>query len=228
MVLLNSKKILIVAPHADDETLGAGGLLIRAKKMGIKIYWLLITSPNKNIFSREYINKHEIQIKKVKKFYGFSGLHKLHYPSADLEQISKAEIINSIQEGIKKYEPDTIILPHIADAHSDHYITHVCCMAACKIFKLNSMGLKKIYSMEVLSETDIFTSKKDYQFQPNTWVDISNSLNDKIRAFKFYKTEIQKDGPRSPERIKNQAKYNGVPLGWKAAERFCLLNSIED
>lgn len=228
MVLLKAKKILIVAPHADDETLGAGGLLIRAKKMGIKIYWLLVTAPNKKFFSPEYIKKHEEQIQKVKKFYGFTGLHKLHYPSAELEQVPKADIINSIQAGIKKYRPDTIIIPHIADAHSDHYITHVSCMAACKIFKLNSMGLKKIYSMEILSETDIFTSKKDYQFQPNTWVNISNFLNDKITAFKFYKTEIQKDGPRSPERIKIQAKCNGVPLGWKAAERFCLLNSIED
>ena len=36
MVLLKAKKILIVAPHADDETLGAGGLLIRAKKWVLK------------------------------------------------------------------------------------------------------------------------------------------------------------------------------------------------
>ena len=82
--------------------------------------------------------------------------------------------------------------------------------------------------MEILSETDIFTSKKDYQFQPNTWINISKYIDKKIEAFKLYKTEIQKNGLRNSKIIQNQASLNGASLGWKAAERFCLLNKIEN
>ena len=36
-------KTLVVSPHLDDETLGAGGSLLKLKKMGNQIYWLNIT-----------------------------------------------------------------------------------------------------------------------------------------------------------------------------------------
>ena len=40
-------KILVVAPHADDETLGCGGTLLKHKKNGDEINWLLMTKLKK-------------------------------------------------------------------------------------------------------------------------------------------------------------------------------------
>ena len=37
------KKILVVAPHADDETLGCGGTLLKHCNQGDEIYWLIVT-----------------------------------------------------------------------------------------------------------------------------------------------------------------------------------------
>ena len=37
------KKILFIAPHADDETLGCGGIIHKFKSENCKIYWLLAT-----------------------------------------------------------------------------------------------------------------------------------------------------------------------------------------
>ena len=36
--------IVVIAPHHDDETLGVGGTLLKEKKLGSKIHWLIITS----------------------------------------------------------------------------------------------------------------------------------------------------------------------------------------
>jgi len=36
-------KILVVSPHPDDETLGAGGTIFRFKREGHQVYWLNIT-----------------------------------------------------------------------------------------------------------------------------------------------------------------------------------------
>lgn len=39
-------KIMVISPHPDDETLGAGGSLLKLKHLGNKIYWLNITDAN--------------------------------------------------------------------------------------------------------------------------------------------------------------------------------------
>ena len=48
-------KTLIIAPHADDETLGLGGTLLkRSSKKGNKLYWLLITEPQSPDYSQKF------------------------------------------------------------------------------------------------------------------------------------------------------------------------------
>ena len=37
------KRHLVIAPHPDDETLGCGGTLLRARAEGDEIYWLIVT-----------------------------------------------------------------------------------------------------------------------------------------------------------------------------------------
>ena len=54
------KKVIVIAPHPDDETLGCGGTLLKHKFKGDKIYWLIVTSMNKNdIWSSSTIKKRE-------------------------------------------------------------------------------------------------------------------------------------------------------------------------
>lgn len=36
-------RILVISPHADDETLGAGGTLLKYKNQGHNIFWLNVT-----------------------------------------------------------------------------------------------------------------------------------------------------------------------------------------
>ena len=36
--------VLVISPHPDDETLGAGGALLKFKDMGNKIFWLNVTN----------------------------------------------------------------------------------------------------------------------------------------------------------------------------------------
>ena len=65
-----TNKILVVAPHADDETLGCGGSLLKHKKNGNKIYWLLVTKLKKIIkiitLSKKKLKKLQICITLMK------------------------------------------------------------------------------------------------------------------------------------------------------------------
>ena len=40
---LSEQRLLVIAPHADDETIGAGGLMARAKDVGAEVFVQVLT-----------------------------------------------------------------------------------------------------------------------------------------------------------------------------------------
>ena len=67
-------RILVVAVHPDDETLGCGGTLLKHKANDDKIHWLICTTLNKN---HNYYQNREKEINKVSKFFNFDSIHNL-------------------------------------------------------------------------------------------------------------------------------------------------------
>ncbi len=86
-------KTLVIAPHADDEILGAGGTLFkRNSKKTNSIYWLLITMPSEPEYEKKFILKREKQIKKIIKFVKFKGFYNLELKPTELDKIPKKKI----------------------------------------------------------------------------------------------------------------------------------------
>nr|AIA87462.1 PIG-L [uncultured Clostridium sp.] len=67
-------KILVIAVHPDDETLGCGGTLLKHKANGDEIHWLICTTIDK---SHSYYEKREEEIEKVSKLYNFDSMNNL-------------------------------------------------------------------------------------------------------------------------------------------------------
>ena len=60
--------VLIVSPHMDDETIGAGGTILKYIDSGEKVYWLNISNTKEEYgFSKKICKKREEQYTKVKK-----------------------------------------------------------------------------------------------------------------------------------------------------------------
>ncbi|MBK7735522.1 MAG: PIG-L family deacetylase [Chitinophagaceae bacterium] len=61
----NWKKILVVAVHPDDETLGCGATLLRLGQMNKELHWLILTtSAGSKIFGKEYGEKEDRKLSK--------------------------------------------------------------------------------------------------------------------------------------------------------------------
>ena len=66
------KKILVFAPHPDDETIGCGGTLLKHKENGDEISCVLATDLRKfKNLSKELVSEKEKEIEKVKNIYKF-------------------------------------------------------------------------------------------------------------------------------------------------------------
>ena len=95
------KKVLCVAPHPDDETLGCGGTLLKHKNDGDQIHWLIVTNISpKAGFAKSKVVARQKEVAQVAKAYGFAGVHKLDLPTAQLDQVAKKTLIEKIAKVI--------------------------------------------------------------------------------------------------------------------------------
>ena len=212
-------RVLVVAVHPDDETLGCGGTLLKHKDNNDKIHWLICTNIDK---SHNYYQNREKEISKVSKLFNFDSVHNLQFETAKMDKYNISEIIEKISKVINKVKPDIIYLPFKEDVHTDHKKVFEASYSCTKSFRYPF--IKKIYMMETLSETEFAPSIKKDSFIPNTFVDIKKYMDKKIQIMKVYKSEIGKHPfPRSIRSIKALASFRGSTSGCKFAESFMLL-----
>ncbi len=216
--------VLVVSPHPDDETLGAGGTILRLKEEGNKIFWLNITGMTKGgIFSEEMQERRKEQLKNIEDFYKFEGTYNLNLPTAQLDSYNTSDAIDKIREVFTKVQPEMLILPDYNDAHSDHKKVFEWCYSCSKVFRFPY--IKKIMTMEIVSETDF--GKPENPFIPNFYVDITEYLEEKINALNIYDTELgEPPFPRSIEHVKALATVRGAAAGVKYAEAFRMIKYI--
>lgn len=215
-------KILVISPHPDDETLGAGGTILRAKSEGNKVYWLNITTVEQSADEIQMMKRNE-RIKKIIEFYEFDGMKDLCLPTTKLDMISDSEGIGKISEYIKSIEPQVILAPDYNDAHSDHRIVFHWMNACTKSFRYPFV--KTVLTMEILSETNFGLPVTP--FVSNVLIDISEHIEQKIEALKIYESEIgEHPFPRSIENVKALAYLRGSEAGVKCAEGFRVVKMI--
>ena len=74
-------RILVIAPHPDDETLGCGGSLLKHKSNGDSLSWLVATRGHEPQWSAEILEQKEREISAVAAAYGFDNTFRLNFPS---------------------------------------------------------------------------------------------------------------------------------------------------
>ena len=215
-------KIIVIAPHPDDEVLGSGGTLLRRKAEGATIAWLIVTTITADTgWSEEKIRQRADEIKRVTSLFGFDSVFELNFPTTQLDRASMGDLVPGISNVFKKFEPEEVFVPHSADVHTDHRLVYDAAASCTKWFRHPSV--KRVLAYETLSETD-FGLGTSQGFRPNVFVNIEPYLADKLRAMDIYASELGAfPFPRSHEAIRALATLRGAASGFKAAEAFELL-----
>ncbi len=224
--LLKNKKILIVSAHPDDEVLGCGGTIFKLKKKN-KIKVIFLT----NGVSARSKNKNNILRRKKEclNLFNYLKIEKpsfLNFPDNKLDQIPLLKVIKKIEKESKRFKPDIVFTHYENCLNIDHQIAYKATITAFRP-KINN-SVKSIFSYEILSSTDWAVSQKKI-FQPNYYINISNFIDKKIRAIKFYKSELRPyPHSRSVKAIKALAQVRGTSSGFKFAEGFVLVRDLNE
>lgn len=219
-------KVLVIAVHPDDETLGCGGTLLKHKVNGDEIHWVIATDIKESEgFKKEVIIKREQEIDEVKSLYDFNSLHNLELSTMRVDEYNMSDLISRISKIINEVKPNIIYLPFKSDVHSDHRKIFEAAYSCTKSFRYPF--IKKIYMMETLSETEFAPSTKEDTFIPNVFVDISEFMEKKIEIMKVFESEIAEHPfPRSERNLRALGTVRGATAGCEYAESFVLLKEI--
>lgn len=224
------EKILVVVAHPDDEVLGCGGTIVKMANMGLEIRLLVIAD---GVSSRSGLDGTKNNLEKRKKAcrlaaeaLGICEVKFIDLPDNSLDQVPLLRVINEIEGFCNIYKPQMVITHHGGDLNIDHRIVFQACLTAFR--PMPNGSVKKLISFEIPSSTEWQSPVNTNYFMPNWFVDISETIEQKMLAFNFYQEEKRAfPHPRSEESLRALAAYRGSIIGCHAAEAFVLIRNIE-
>ena len=218
-------RVLVIAPHRDDEMLGVGGTLLKHKNDGDHITVCVVTAREGEVLSPKAAALHSGMLE-AHKFCRFDEYIGFPYHPSELERINRKEFNKAFLEMLLNVKPDVVYLPFWGDMQKDHQLVTEAAMVALR--EKYEHPVKAIYAYETLSETGINLPTENYAFVPNVFVDISDYLEDKKTALSFYSTQIHPfPDLRSLEAVEALAKFRGATVNVHAAEAFVLIRETK-
>lgn len=205
-------KILILVAHADDETLGVGGWIPKLIKSGHEI--LVVLASDGNIKARGNDIKNFPAFKTACSFFNISKFECLGLEDQFLDKYPIAEIANQVAKVAEN--PDVIISHVSSDLNKDHRIM-------CDVAKI--IGRPKHKPISILGMEIANTSSwNGNPFLANLYIDISDTIELKKKAFSIYTNEISDfPYPYSIKGIEVLAQFRGMEAGCLFAEAFQII-----
>ena len=214
-------RVVVIAPHNDDEILGVGGTMAKLVKQGHEVIVCEVTAGN---LDEELVQRIKREARASHELMGVKT-HFMDLPVVGLREMTTKELNKSFQSHLLDLEPDVVFLPHKGDMHIDHRMTVEAAMVALR--PVTFPNLKGIYAYETLSETEWNTPSVDNAFIPTMFVDITDEIEIKLDAMKCYASQLcEYPHPRSLEALRALAMHRGGMVCKKYAEAFIVLREI--
>lgn len=219
-------KTLVIAPHPDDEILGCGGTLARLASDGCPTTVAIVTTGRPPQFSEDFVSRVSVETKAAHDLIGVSETRHLDLPAAALDTVPAAQLNAALAKLVQDLAPETVFIPFVGDVHVDHQLTFLAAMVASRPRHLQAP--RRIYAYETLSETNWYAPGITPAFIPNVFVDISQTLEKKLDAFRCFKSQIREfPDERSIDAIRALAVMRGASMYRGAAEAFMLVRQID-
>jgi LmbE family N-acetylglucosaminyl deacetylase len=225
--LFRSARVLVIAPHADDETFGCGGTMAKAKALGAKVYVMVVSVANLEHYSEEYSYvtgaQRASEFRRAMEVLGVDGADLLYTDDKThmrVDVLPRRDLIARIERespiGIDRLKPDILLFPAVS-YNQDHEAVYKAVYAACR----PHLPSDKPFVRLVLSYDQPQLSWNHTKFHPNFYVDISKYLETKLAAYRCHVSQIRPEPHHaSVENVERLARLRGSEVSVSAAEAF--------
>jgi len=217
MVICLSKKIVVFAPHPDDETLGCGGTIARRLSEGYEVFVIVMTD-GRNALSKIFgitdaptpKEMREIRKREMLRAMKILGVSSEYIRFLDFEDgkllYSSREASNTVYKIINELKPAEIYFPHEKDRNPDHQATNIIVRDCVENLSFSTHAYK--YSLgQRFSRLGSIVAKLFHLVRNHlVYVDISEFVDLKAAAMEEYKSQT---------RIINKGQNRPVVNGYK-------------
>ena len=224
--------VLVVAPHADDETLGMGGTIARLAAEGRRVVVAIVTGHGEGeqhpLWPRDVWRTVRAEAEQALAILGVEEIVYRNLPAVLVPDCPVHAINATIQGIFDQIRPETLFVPFAGDQHGDHRAIAYACSVAWRPVTEAGRGIAEVFMYETLSETHWSEQPLNMAFVPNAFIDISGAfLEKKIEALGCYASQMCPfPDCRSVEAVEAQAKWRGSLVGVKAAEAFVQVKRL--
>nr|WP_256734991.1 PIG-L deacetylase family protein [Variovorax sp. dw_954] len=218
---------MVLAPHADDEVLGMGGTIARLVAENRRVVVAVVTGHGEDPHPLWPAERWELVRAECKAACAILGVDELIFrelPAACLDSLPAWKINSVIQEIVAQVRPSELYVPFGFDLHKDHGAISYAASVVARPYTVTGQSIARVLAYETLSETNLAPPYMAPAFQPNVFVNISETIDKKIEAMQAYQSQLQPENmPRSTAAIRSLAHLRGTHIGCMAAEGFVLL-----
>ena len=218
-----SRRILLVAPHADDELFGAGGTLLRMKAQGHVIKLVLVACSDillNHLHRKVAGDTRRREFEESARILSTEESIIYFMKDSELDAQPIAQLVSHLDRDIDEFKPDVIFIPE-PSYHQDHQHVHRACVAALRPTKERLPS--RILAYEVPTSTGI-----QDRFVPNVYVDVSDFVEEKKSVLKdVYASQYSAErGKLTIDGMVRHGSYRGIEAGLEHAEAFQLLREV--
>lgn len=224
--------ILAIYAHPDDPEISCGGKLIKSAKEGARIVLAIFTNGEKGSQDstadlKKIVETRKQETKNSASFMSISDVIYLDYPDGEL--VDNRETRGRIAELIRIHKPDLVVAPDPTRVFLDNYINHSDHRTTGWIV-INSIlpaGNWQFFREQLKGGLEPHCIKELYlssPLEPNWGEDISDYLEDKLKALFYHESQFAPNAPPTKERFREfltkRAETVGKKYGFKYAEEF--------
>lgn len=173
--------VLVFAPHPDDETIGAGGVLALHHRRGDRIKAIFLTAGTAGDVERRhspeaYRDLREAEARAAAAVLGIGELEFWRFPDGARARSEDLEVVQPrVRNAIRDFRPGVVYYPNNQETHSDHFVTALAVERA----------VAELSERPRLLAYEIWTV-----FKPDLVVDISDVFASKLAAARAYPSQL--------------------------------------
>ena len=197
---------LIFAPHADDETFGMGGTILKAKDEEIDTHLVVLTDGSQG---GDELDLAEIRINEVRRAAGILGLKSLDcWSEPDRLLYPSDKLVKSTSAKLLEIKPATVFFPGPLEIHPDHRAaSHLVWAALRQVRQLNFNPVPIYYEIGV-------------QNPINLLIDVTEQYINKEKVMQVYESQNKENNYPELVLALNKGRTFSLPPEVKFAEGF--------